>query len=587
MQYMQHQRLIVFLAFCAANAMSLFSVNLTSVAYNYAVSVNVGGVNLPLIVDTGNSRLTLLDWNSTTINFDTSDPNVYSDLPVDVGCLTLWEDDSYVVYYNVSSSNNCRSASAAIVIPSDTGGQTSQLMNVTVTVATQFRTPNLRLHDWRDTGGNIGLGYCGQGGCPKIYGDYGDLTVYGEENVMSPFRMLLYNVTGNTSRTGIPQVLGLDFNAEDNAAVNSNFEYTNTSSMQLGGVLETYSSTMKWYQQPTNFPTYHTFMTTSLGVCGVNLLQSVKSYTWPVLVDTGSTCMKLPGEMYDSLSSWLLGPNGDATFASGTDLPSLMFQMDDGLVQATWKNNVDGAAYASQEASDFLYVPLQALLINTSFFDTDSSVMNVTVGSETRSLCILKSYNALGADDTNPMINPPPSIVLGSLALRSLYFAADFDAVKVGFANKISSAAQQSHFSNDASLCKSKATCVGHQGYDYSTNTCVDPDCDDYFFVELDPDSRSCVYRQSMYNAGMVIIILCTLFEVTSFFALQYSSLQIMGITDPDVEGTMSNNRPMNTRVGAFSAFVGEYCAHGYDMLAETVKDAFSPDVPGQHEHED
>ena len=100
--------------------------------------------------------------------------------------------------------------------------------------------------------------------------------------------------------------------------------------------------------------------------------------------------------------------------------------------------------------------------------------------------------------DSKTMAQPAPRIVLGSMALRSLYFAADSLGKVSGLANKLNSTQQEAYFLNDVNKCDAVPECVGQQIYDYSSNSCQEPDCYDYFFVELDPSTHECVYRQDM-----------------------------------------------------------------------------------------
>ena len=539
---------LIFMCLCIIRrTSSLFSVNLTNAGLSYAVTMEIGGRDLELIVDTGNKDLTILNINGTSIDFNRSYPGLYTPSHAIGRCLNLYEDFTPVIFYNdsLSGGDECNKASVTIKIESN-AGDSRTLSNVTTTIAKKFFAQNPKLHNWKDLQGNIGLGYCGAGECKRVYGNYYDIEVYGMSDVMSQFRMLLYAVSGNTSITGVPQVVGLDFNVND------------LSTMQLGGVLKQYESSIKWYNQPANYPSYHNFVATSVSVCGVNLLQSTRSYSWPVMVDTGQVCLQLPSEMYSSLQSWLLGADNSVSYADADALPSLIFLMDDGLTANTWNINVDQADYDAQPSSNFLYVPLKSLLVNTNYFLNDQGAMNVTVAGVERSLCILRSYVTTTADNSI-MVNPPPRIIFGSMVLRSLYFTANYEEVTVGLANKISRKDQNRYFSGDKDRCVEKATCIGQQSYDYATNSCLDVECENFFFAELDPVTRNCVYKASMYNAGVTIIILCVIFEVSAFFSNQYSSLQIMGLANPEAEGSMSSSRPMVTQISPFTATVGKF----------------------------
>ena len=84
---------------------ALFEVNLTSYGLSYAVNVTLGGQVLPMIVDTGNRGLTVLNINSS-IDFDLSDPDAYYPLSQDGEvCMTLWEDQSYVHHHRIERTH--------------------------------------------------------------------------------------------------------------------------------------------------------------------------------------------------------------------------------------------------------------------------------------------------------------------------------------------------------------------------------------------------------------------------------------------------------------------------------------------------
>ncbi len=571
----------IFIGILLSKSNALFEVNLTSFGLSYGVNVTLGGQVLPMIVDTGNRELTVLNVNDSTIDFDTSDPNTYDRLNDEGKCLNLFEDHSYVIYFNDTMGGNCPRAKGTVQIENSLSTQQSMLSNVTFQVATQLFIENERLHDWRGAKGNLGLAYCGIWGCSDVWGPYYDVEVYGETKQMSTFQMLLYNVSGNASVTGTNMVVGLDYEGDDG----DRNGFTSRSTMQLGEVKPKYSASMKWARQSTTFPRYHTFLATELSVCGINLMTSVGSYAWPTIVDTGQACVQLPGEMHDSLVSWLNPAN--RTFVGLADLPSLTLKIDEYLRSSVWNDNVEGSVGSestSSAYSDYLYIPLSTLLLPPHYFNQGlDTAINVTVGSAEQSLCILRN-----ADGGPPvMTQPAPRIVLGSMALRSLYFAADYTARAVGLANKLNSTQQEGFFLNDVNKCDAVQECIGHQTYDYSSNSCQEPDCDDYFFAELDSDTQQCVYRRGMYNAGVVIVVLCVIFEVTAFLVLQYSSLQIMGFADPESEGTLNATRPMNTYVDPVSAFLGRGVSAVLDPMIVLLKRVFPNSPSLLHEHED
>ena len=107
---------------------------------------------------------------------------------------------------------------------------------------------------------------------------------------------------------------GLDFN-----------EGPSGSTMQLGGVKEQYSKSLQWFYQPSSFPSNHVFFLENITFCGNSLLSNY-SNNWPVVVDSGSVCMSLPSEFYDTFLAWL----DNSTVISIKDLdtlPAISFQL--------------------------------------------------------------------------------------------------------------------------------------------------------------------------------------------------------------------------------------------------------------------
>ena len=82
---------LIFMCLCIIRrTSSLFSVNLTN-GLSYAVTMEIGGRDLELIVDTGNKDLTILNINGTSIDFNRSYPGLYTPSYVIGRCL-VYED---------------------------------------------------------------------------------------------------------------------------------------------------------------------------------------------------------------------------------------------------------------------------------------------------------------------------------------------------------------------------------------------------------------------------------------------------------------------------------------------------------------
>jgi len=187
--------------------------------------------------------------------------------------------------------------------------------------------------------------------------------------------------------------------------------------------------------QPVSEPNNHQFFLENLTFCGISLLSNF-SNNWPVVVDSGSVCVSLPSEIYDTFTSWL----DNSTVVDISQMNSLSFQLA-----------------MNDNANLFYHIPLSSLLINSSdIISEDGAPFIHVAGSSTPNrLCVLRGSSIVSH---NNQFNTPP-ILLGSLALRSMYFAADFDNFGVGLASKYSP------LSGSGLQCQARAECVGDQSY--------------------------------------------------------------------------------------------------------------------------
>ena len=134
----------------------------------------------------------------------------------------------------------------------------------------------------------------------------------------------------------------------------------------------------------------------------------------------------------------------------------------------------------------------------------------------------------LGSSQT-PFVNPAPQIIFGSLALQSIYFAADFTDRSVGLANKLSANAIAS-FAASSSGCATtrRGTCKGSQHFQARYNRCINPNCQAYFLTELDHDTMTCQFRSSSMIVGLVFVCLFATAEIISYFVVQYSATSLV-----------------------------------------------------------
>ena len=126
---------------------------------------------------------------------------------------------------------------------------------------------------------------------------------------------------------------------------------------------ERYRSSLQWsYGAAVGLDDYHSFSMWDLSVCGANLQQGVLQGVDPLsaIVDTGSTCLSLPAELFDALVSWLPVTCSDAT--DGTQQgQSTATAIDPSLLGG----NVGEPVSASGSSSTYTADPGSASNINT------------------------------------------------------------------------------------------------------------------------------------------------------------------------------------------------------------------------------
>lgn len=440
-----NKSLLIFLLSYFDVAISIFEVKLNRTGLSYFVHLDIGSQIYNAIIDTGNPFLTAIN-NS----------NFHSVTETETYCLTLWEDGTYVYFDAGSSSKNCVQTVDEISLGN---------VNVsgTYTIATRWNADNPYLHNWNQTNlADIGLSYTSSSNGKYELSVFENIVLSSTQQPLTDYQTLspIINSTNSTS-------FGLDFKDEDEEKDGSG------STMQIGYVQERYKDSLVWYYQPTDLPDYHRILIENFNLCGVNLMSNW-STVWPVLIDTGSACLTLPSEFYDTLIAY----TNTSSVHQLSSLPSLSFTISGALSHTP------------------LLIPIKNLIINSSFIIDESGAPSITISDPSRGaassrLCILRGSAIMGSSD----IFSVPNIVFGSLALRSLYFAADFSIGSVGLSNKPIDATSRGHAFDTASdngYCAQKTVCIGESTFSSPSNKCHPPQCRKYSFVDVDESTQTC-----------------------------------------------------------------------------------------------
>lgn len=408
-------------------------------------------------------------------------------------CLPLTVDSTAITFFGETCSR----------VPSSVnlGGGVATATNISVLEADGIYIQNPILHTWKNATGDLGLSYCLGATCS------------------TSFQQTLLQATSSLSTNN--QTFGLDFR-DPNSTIAS--IASSSSSMQLGGVSATYQDQLTWSEMPTPGSTYyHQFMLNDLSFCGINMLANI-SRTYPVLVDTGSSCLTLPAEIYNHFTAWLYN---STVVMSPELLPAFSFKLvgNDG------------------QMSEELFIPLSTLLVSLGsiekeagapFIEVQENINGVSVTHQKR-ICVLK-----GAEIGHPYNYPAPLIVFGALTLQSLYFAADFETFALGLANKLSPT-DTAYYQQNRQYCAAAVQCTGGQSFVPAKNYCKPPRCDQYFFSEVDPATQTCVASASPYYFGIIFLAVIVLMEVISFFVGQYSGYMLSQGSSHGANGAQRN----------------------------------------------
>lgn len=506
--------LISSLAYVSASTSSQYTANLSNVGYNYVLTLKVGSHKkaTTFIVDTGNGDFTVLKSGINSSNV--------AIVANKTECTFLNEDNTSVMYYTTGGENAFTSCSSGETIASI--GFASISTNITIAKTLKIDNPNL--HPWEEANGDIGIGYC--------YDPY-----YGP-CYLSSFQALLMNISGYDKSyikmvyngvSPFPSTLkfGLNFKPK---ATNVN------STMQLGFVDAKYENSLVWQKQAAQYPEYHTIFISDLTICGQNILSSMAN-TWGVLIDTGSVCLNLPEEIYNIFIAWIdLSPINDAS-----TLPTFTFSI----------------------ANQDFYIPLSSLLVEESMITVESGAPLIIINGIKMRICVLQGDPISSSESNTYSVG---NIVFGTLVLQNIYFAADYGSKSVGFASKISGS-QIAQFSTAS--CKAPINCVGSTTYNNYTNSCS-ISCNSFIFTAYNEKTKSCSYSSNVVGIGLFILFLVVWMEITSYFVMQYSAVQLL-----EDNGNIRRSTTFGiTKIDQVTIYVGGKLTY----FVDTVSDYFNSD---------
>ncbi|CAM9247766.1 unnamed protein product [Ectocarpus sp. 4 AP-2014] len=304
---------------------------------------------------------------------------------------------------------------------------------------------------------------------------------------------------------GADSVFALDLGDE---SYNSTLEiggYSGSSSNNVGDV--------QWGQRLTAaFPSSWGFPAFDLAVCGRSLMSNITTF-WPAVVSTGSACLGLPQEFFDSLMSWLPvegdcpdSENGGMCSISAEnaamELPSLSFRL-------------------SQHGQE-LYLPLAALLLDEDGDQPSNSTSTSSNDGGDRQLCVTREAAIRKSGWLFELPSMQPVVSLGTLPLRSLYAVVDTEIGRVGLGQKGDVGDSALGNAGNNTSCNAAALCVGMQRFQESYNACEDPSCSFYYLTNLDDETMTCKSTGIMTILVWVFGIFFGITEMAGHFLRAY-----------------------------------------------------------------
>lgn len=260
------------------------------------------------------------------------------------------------------------------------------------------------------------------------------------------------------------------------------------SEVHVGGVDAQYQG-LVWYTGVTATDPntgFALFSISGLEVCGQELTMNSSTPTpsHPAIVDTRSACLGLPPWLFDATFSRLpVQCTGDGVqrycyLPSGLDprLPALGFRI-----------GVSGG--------DMVRIPLTDLLLGEAGSYAFVASQAQDPAPYDRRFCVVR-----GANDDDP-------VRFGSRALRRIYTVLDArqSPGRVGMAVSLAAATE---VGSTGVQCVADVPCTGMQTLNKPGNTCEDPDCSLYYFLEMREEDKTCVLTNTFHIlAGFIVAV--------------------------------------------------------------------------------
>lgn len=355
------------------------------------------------------------------------------------------------------------------------------------------------------------------------YLEYAD-GVFGANPQAGGFRSLFYHDEDLSYSSDSNFVFSLDLNdatdqitayGEGEGGAYGKSDADSDSELHIDGMSDQYRDSLQWSAatavlegDSAYYP--HSLEIHAMQVCGIDLINaaagtasSASSSTtasatttaalpkpvFSAIVDTASTCLSLPREVFDILKGWLPMDCEAVRGALPTSTPEHCFlppSVTPVLPTIDLKISADG---------DWLHLPVAALLRD------ENSGTATKAGS--RRVCVTRDYSYATQE-----VEGKPNIIFGNMALKAFYASFAMNPQRVGLANKVTA-------TPSTVQCLQTIDCHGMQTLYEPLNVCVQPACHNYFFFTLNAAGDECELTQMFHILAFSFLSLFVIVEIT------------------------------------------------------------------------
>jgi len=323
------------------------------------------------------------------------------------------------------------------------------------------------------------------------------------------------------------------------------------SRLVLGG---TYSAADIAWSQSQTAPDFQELLLYSPSVCGAELLGASSGW-WLALIDSGSSCLGLPSNVFYGLFRWIdpslrqcsfelhdgetsdeeaAGSGEGGASGGGASNNAYLSARRCYLPRGADAASLPTLSFRLSQTGPLLRLPLSELLLPT---DADG----------TREFCVRSHTSSTVSGETRLI-----PILLGSQALHAFYavFQMQPGAARVGLAPK-HSANTAPNATLDAlrraSGCAAQPTCIGQQTYVAASNECVPPNCAERYSRSYDEASGTCALSTGFEALALVLLVGFAVAELTLQewqVRLPRSTMQADGADDDGYEPSRDAQLP-------------------------------------------